>query len=245
MVTTKERAAVTKGKLLYEGKAKKVYATDSPDLLIQEFKDDATAFNAKKRGTIQQKGIVNNAISAKVFELLESKGIPTHFVRLLNEREMLIKRLEIIPIELTIRNITAGGMSKLLGIAEGIRLDFPVLEYHYKRDDLDDPLFNEYHIFVLKLATREELEEINERSFAINRILIDFFKTKNLDLVDFKLEFGRHKGKILLGDEFSPDTSRLWERTTGEKMDKDRFRRDLGGVEEAYQEVYRRIVKES
>ena len=242
MVTTKERAAVTKGKLFYEGKAKKLYATDDPDLVIQEFKDDATAFNAKKRGTILNKGIVNNAVSAKIFELLESKRIPTHFVRLLNEREMLVKRLEIIPIEVTLRNVTAGGMAKLLGIAEGIRLDFPVLEYHYKRDDLDDPLFNEYHVFALKLATRQELKEIDERSFAVNQILIDFFKTKNLDLVDFKLEFGRHKGKILLGDEFSPDTSRLWERTTGEKMDKDRFRRDLGKVEEAYQEVYRRVV---
>ena len=233
-----------KRKMIYEGKAKKVYATDDPDLLIQEFKDDATAFNAQKRGTIQRKGIVNNAISAKIFTLLESKKIPTHFVKQLNERDMLMKRLEIIPIELTIRNITAGGMAKSLGIEEGIRLDFPVLEYHYKRDDLGDPLFNEYHIFVLKLATREELQKINEYSFSVNQILIDFFKGKNIDLVDFKLEFGRHKGEILLGDEFSPDTSRLWERTTGEKMDKDRFRRDLGKVEEAYQEVYRRVVED-
>ena len=232
-----------KGKLIYEGKAKKVYETDDPDLLIQEFKDDATAFNAQKRGTIQQKGIVNNAISARIFELLESKKIPTHFIRLLSEREMLVKRLEIIPIEMTVRNITAGGMAKLLGIEEGRKLDFPVLEYHYKRDDLGDPLFNEYHIFFLKLATREELQMINEYSLRINQILIEFFKGKNLDLVDFKLEFGRNKGKILLGDEFSPDTSRLWERTTGEKMDKDRFRRDLGKVEEAYQEVYRRVVE--
>ena len=244
MPKTQERAVgVTKGKLLYEGKAKKVYATSDPDLLIQEFKDDATAFNAKKRGTILNKGIVNNAVSEKIFGFLESKGIPTHFVRRLSDREMLIKKLQIIPIEMTVRNVTAGGISKLLGIAEGIRLDSPVLEYHYKRDDLDDPLFNEYHIVALKLATREELREIDERSLAINRILIDFFKTKNLDLVDFKLEFGRHKGKILLGDEFSPDTSRLWEKATGEKMDKDRFRRDLGGVEEAYQEVYRRVVQ--
>ena len=232
-----------KGKMIYEGKAKRVYETEDPDLLIQEFKDDATAFNAQKRGTIQQKGIVNNAISAKIFTLLESKGIPTHFVKQLNERDMLIKRLQIIPIEMTVRNITAGGMAKSLGIAEGIRLDFPVLEYHYKRDDLGDPLFNEYHIFALKIATREELRQINEYSLRINQILIDFFKERNLDLVDFKLEFGRHKGKILLGDEFSPDTSRLWERTTGEKLDKDRFRRDLGKVEEAYQEVYRRVVE--
>ena len=231
-------------KMIYEGKAKKLYETEDPNLLIQEFKDDATAFNAKKRGTIREKGVVNNAISAKIFTLLEAKKIPTHFVKLLSEREMLVKRLEIIPIEMTVRNITAGGISKLLGIAEGIKLDFPVLEYHYKRDDLDDPLFNEYHIFVLKLATREELQAINEYSLRINQILIDFFKEKNLDLVDFKLEFGRHHGKILLGDEFSPDTSRLWERTTGEKLDKDRFRRDLGGVEEAYQEVYRRVVGE-
>ena len=232
-----------KGKLIYEGKAKKVYETDDPDLLIQEFKDDATAFNAQKRGTIQQKGIVNNAISARIFTLLESKKIPTHFVKQLSDRDMLIKRLQIIPIEMTVRNITAGGMAKSLGIDEGIRLDFPVLEYHYKRDDLGDPLFNEYHIFALKLATREELRAINEYSLRINQILSDFFKERNLDLVDFKLEFGRHKGKILLGDEFSPDTSRLWERTTGEKLDKDRFRRDLGKVEEAYQEVYRRVVE--
>ena len=230
-------------KMIYEGKAKKVYETEDPDLLIQEFKDDATAFNAQKRGTIRQKGIVNNAISAKIFTLLESKKIPTHFVRQLSDRDMLIKRLQIIPIEMTVRNVTAGGMAKLLGIEEGIRLDFPVLEYHYKRDDLEDPLFNEYHIFTLKLATREELQAINEYSLRINQILIEFFKGKNLELVDFKLEFGRHKGKILLGDEFSPDTSRLWERSTGEKLDKDRFRRDLGKVEEAYQEVYRRVVE--
>jgi len=231
-----------KGKLIHEGKAKKVYETDNPDLLIQEFKDDATAFNAKKRGTIQDKGVVNNAISEKIFTYLESQNIPTHFVQRLSDRDMLIKRLEIIPVEMTVRNITAGGISKLLGIEEGIRLKQPVLEYHYKRDDLDDPLFNEHHIFMLGLATPEELQQIDTYALAINTALIAYFKERHIDLVDFKLEFGRHKGQILLGDEFSPDTSRLWERETGEKMDKDRFRRDLGKVEEAYQEVYRRVV---
>lgn len=229
-------------RLLYEGKAKKVYETDNPDLLIQEFKDDATAFDATKRGTIVGKGIVNNKISAKLFELLEKKGIPTHFEKLLSDREMLIKKVKIVPIEVTIRNIVAGGMSKLFGLEEGIRLKSPVLEYHYKEDSLHDPLINDYHIRALELATDGELEEIRSSSFSINEILKRFFDEKNLILVDFKLEFGRHKGKILLADEISPDTCRLWDKTTNEKLDKDRFRRDLGNVEEAYQEVYRRVL---
>lgn len=228
-----------KGKQIYEGKAKKVYETDEPDFLIQEFKDDATAFDAAKRGTILNKGIVNNKISSKLFELLESKGVATHFVKFLSDREMLVKKLEIIPVEVTMRNIVAGGMSKSLGIEEGKVLKEPVLEYHYKNDALHDPLFNDYHIKALALATDKELETIKTKSFEINSILKFFFEERNLDLVDFKLEFGRHKGKVLLGDEISPDTCRFWEKGTGRKMDKDRFRRDLGNIEETYQEMLR------
>ena len=229
-------------KMIYEGKAKKVYETDDKDLLVQEFKDDATAFDAAKRGTILQKGIVNNRISAKIFPLLESKKIPTHFVRSLSDREMLIKRVEIVPIEVTIRNIVAGGMAKLLGLDEGIVLKEPVLEYHYKNDALHDPLINEYHIRALGIAAPAEIGKIADYSFKINRELKKFFLKKGLIIVDFKLEFGRFKGKIILADEISPDTCRLWDSRTKEKLDKDRFRRDLGGVEEAYQEVLRRVM---
>ncbi|MDD5681120.1 MAG: phosphoribosylaminoimidazolesuccinocarboxamide synthase [Candidatus Omnitrophica bacterium] len=228
-------------KQLYEGKAKKIYETDDKDLYIQEFKDDATAFDATKRGTIIGKGVVNNKISARLFELLEKKGVKTHFVKLLSDREMLVKRLEIVPVEVTIRNIVAGGMAKMLGLEEGIRLKEPVLEYHYKKDALHDPLFNEYHIRALGIATDKELKKIDEYSFKINGELRKFFAAKDLELVDFKLEFGRHKGEILLGDEISPDTCRLWDMKTQKKMDKDRFRRDLGDVEETYQEVLRRV----
>ena len=230
-----------KGKKIYEGKAKILYETDNPDFLLQEFKDDATAFDATKRGTIKQKGVMNNEISIALFQILESKGIPTHFVKKLSEREMLVKRLEIVFVEVTIRNISAGGLSKLLDIEEGIVLESPVLEYHYKSDALHDPLINDYHIEMLKLATKKEMKEIKEYSFTINEILKDFFSKVGLKLVDFKLEFGRHKGKILLGDEISPDTCRLWDKKTNEKLDKDRFRRDLGRIEEAYQEVLKRI----
>jgi len=231
-----------KAKQIYEGKAKKVYETDNKDLLIQEFKDDATAFDATKRGTIIGKGVVNNKVSAQLFELLESKGVETHFVKLLSDRDMLIKRLNIFLIEVTIRNIVAGGMAKLLGLEEGIVLKEAVLEYHYKSDKLHDPLINEYHIRTLGLATDEELHIVRERSFEVNNILKDFFKKRSIDLVDFKLEFGRHKDKVLLGDEISPDTCRLWEHGTKKKLDKDRFRRDLGGIEEAYQEILKRVV---
>lgn len=230
-----------KGKLIYEGKAKKLYETDNPGRVIQEFKDDATAFDATKRGTIQAKGVCNNKISARIFGMLETQGIPTHFVRLLNEREMLVEKLEIIPVEVTIRNVVAGGMAKLLGLEEGGQLSQPVLEYHYKDDALHDPLINEYHIFALKIATEAELKVIARNSFEINRLLSEFFDQRDLKLVDFKLEFGRHKDKILLGDEISPDTCRLWDKTTQKKLDKDRFRRDLGGVEDAYQEVLNRV----
>jgi len=231
-----------KGKMLYEGKAKKVYETDNPDFFIQEFKDDATAFDATKRGTIRNKGIINNRISTILFELLESKGIETHFIKQLDERQMLIKRVEIIPLEVTMRNIVAGGMSKRLGIEEGLILDETVLEYHYKDDALHDPLINDYHAKALKLANEEELDFIKKRSFEINNILKSFFDHKNLNLVDFKLEFGRHKGKIFLADEISPDTCRFWDKETRKKLDKDRFRRDLGGVESAYQEVLSRLT---
>jgi phosphoribosylaminoimidazole-succinocarboxamide synthase len=227
---------------IYEGKAKILYLTDDPDSLIQYFKDDATAFDATKRGTIQQKGVFNNKISSILFKELEGKGIPTHFVKSLSEREMLVKKVEIIPVEVTMRNIVAGGMSKLLALEEGIKLNTPVLEYHYKNDALHDPLINDYHILALKIAAASELDIIKEYSFKINTILKDFFDKRNLDLVDFKLEFGRYKGKVLLADEISPDTCRLWEKGTGKKLDKDRFRRDLGNIEEAYQEVLKRVL---
>jgi phosphoribosylaminoimidazole-succinocarboxamide synthase len=232
---------IEKGKKIYEGKAKILYETNTKDFLIQEFKDDATAFDATKRGTIKDKGIINNEISSALFQLLESKGIPTHFVQKLSDRDMLIKRLEIILVEVTIRNISAGGLSKVLGIEEGILLKAPVLEYHYKNDSLHDPLINDYHIEILGFAALKEMKRIKDYSFSINEILKDFFDKAGLKLVDFKLEFGRHKGKILLGDEISPDTCRLWDKKTNEKLDKDRFRRDLGRIEEAYKEVLRRI----
>ena len=231
-----------KRKLIYEGKAKKVYETDDEDLLIQEFKDDATAFDATKRGTIRNKGVVNNKISKILFDLLESKGIETHFVKKLDDRQMLIKRVEIIPLEVTIRNTVAGGMAKLFGIEEGLVLSEPVFEYHYKSDALHDPLINDYHAKALKLANDEELNFIKKKSFEINNILKAFFDHRNLDLIDFKLEFGRHKGKILLADEISPDTCRFWDKKTRKKLDKDRFRRDLGDIEGAYQEVLKRIT---
>ncbi len=228
--------------MIYEGKAKKLFTTEGKDVLIQEFKDDATAFNAQKKGTITGKGVVNNKISAIIFKYLQKHGIPTHFIKQLDERDMLIRTLEIIPIEVTIRNIVAGGMAKMLGLEEGIVLDEPVLEYHYKNDALNDPLINEYHIRALKLATFKDLDEVKKLSFKINDLLKEFFSKRGLDLVDFKLEFGKYKSKIFLGDEISPDTCRLWEEKTGKKLDKDRFRRDLGEIEEAYQEVLKRVT---
>lgn len=230
-------------KMIYEGKAKKLWTTDEKDVLIQEFKDDATAFNAQKKGVITGKGAINNKISAVIFQYLKKHSIPTHFIEQLNERDMAVRALSIIPVEVTMRNIVAGGMSKLLGLAEGIVLDEPVFEYHYKNDALGDPLINEYHIRALKLAAFKELDEVRKMSFKINELLKKFFSERNIDLVDFKLEFGKHKGKILLGDEISPDTCRLWEKGTQRKLDKDRFRRDLGDVEGAYQEVLKRVEK--
>lgn len=228
---------------LYEGKAKILYATESPDLLIQYFKDDATAFNAAKKGTIEQKGVMNNKISAKIFEYLKSKGIPTHFEKTLNDREMLVKKVSIVPIEVIVRNRAAGSLCRLLGLAEGTQLACPVLEYCYKDDKLGDPMINEYHVRALKLATDEEQQKINKYAFKINECLKQFFHSLKIELIDFKLEFGRYKGDIILADEISPDTCRLWELGTGNKLDKDRFRRDLGNIEQAYQEVLRRVTQ--
>ncbi len=226
---------------IYEGKAKILYTTDSPDLLIQYFKDDATAFNAAKKGTIREKGIVNNKISAKIFEFLISQGIPTHFEKLLNDREMLIKKVQIVPIEVIVRNIAAGSLCRLLGLKEGLKLECPILEFCFKEDKLNDPLINEYHIRALNLASEKDVAAIKEYALKINELLKQFFKALKLDLVDFKLEFGNYKGKLILADEISPDTCRLWESGTGRKLDKDRFRQDLGDIEEAYQEVLSRV----
>ena len=241
-MTTQTDAAVKRGDQLYEGKAKILYATEDPTLVIQYFKDDATAFNAQKKGTITDKGVVNNQISCKLFHLLQQEGVPTHFVRQLSEREMLVKRLEIIPLEVTMRNITAGGMSRMLGIDEGIVLKKPVFEWHYKSDPLNDPLINDDHIEAMNLATREELDTVRQLSARVNDLLRDYFAKRQIDLVDFKLEFGRFQGQILLGDEISPDTCRFWEQGTKRKLDKDRFRRDLGDVEAAYKEMLKRVL---
>lgn len=226
---------------IYEGKAKILYTTDDPDLLVQYFKDDATAFNAQKKGTIHEKGIINNKISTRIFGLLAEAGVPTHFVKRLNDREMLVKRVSIIPLEVIVRNVAAGSLCRLLGLQEGTALACPTLEFCYKEDKLNDPMINEYHIRALKLATDEDLAAIKKYTFAINGVLTEFFKALKIQLIDFKLEFGRYKGKIILADEISPDTCRLWEIGTGRKLDKDRFRKDLGNIEEAYQEVLARV----
>ncbi|MFI5395139.1 MAG: phosphoribosylaminoimidazolesuccinocarboxamide synthase [Candidatus Binatia bacterium] len=230
-----------KRELIYEGKAKRVYATDHPDFVIQYFKDDATAFNAKKRGTIVSKGILNNQMSETFFQLLASEGIPTHFVERLNEREMLVKRLHIIPVETVVRNIIAGSLATRLGLEEGKPLPAPIVEYYYKNDALDDPMINQWHVTVLGMATEAELQRLTELALKTNAVLRPFLESRGILLVDMKLEFGRHHGQILLGDEICPDTCRFWDVATREKLDKDRFRRDLGGVEEAYHEVHRRI----
>ncbi|NLO83396.1 MAG: phosphoribosylaminoimidazolesuccinocarboxamide synthase [Clostridiales bacterium] len=231
--------------LLYEGKAKRVYSVEDPDLVIVEYKDDATAFNGLKRGTIADKGIVNNKVSNHLFQLLERAGVPTHYVRQLNERETLVRKVEIVPVEVIVRNIAAGSLSKRLGIPEGTKLKSTVLEYCYKNDRLGDPMVNEYHIYAMELATRDELSRISDMSFKVNQILSDYLKDVNIELIDFKLEFGRFKGEIILADEISPDTCRFWDSATGEKLDKDRFRRDLGYVEEAYREVLKRLTGEN
>ena len=230
----------------YEGKAKKVFATDDPERYVVEFKDDATAFNAQKRGTVQGKGAVNNAVTAKVFEMLADEGVPTHFVKKLSEHEQLVKAVEIIPVEVVVRNRAAGSFSKRYGVEEGKFLEPVVVEWCYKSDALGDPPMNDATAVALGFATPEELEALFDLAAEINDLLTAYFADLGLDLVDFKLEFGRlPSGDIVLADEISPDTCRLWDLETGEKMDKDRFRRDLGGVEEAYREVYRRVTGES
>jgi phosphoribosylaminoimidazole-succinocarboxamide synthase len=228
---------------VYEGKAKKVFATDNPDLFIVDYKDDATAFNGEKKGTIAGKGVINNRVTNHLMKLLESKGIPTHFAEELSERETLVKKVKIVPIEVIVRNIAAGSLSKRLGLAEGTKLASTVLEYCYKDDALGDPMINDYHIAALNLATPAELEKISAYSFKVNKILSEYLKDLGIELIDFKLEFGRLKnGKIVLADEISPDTCRFWDSKTGEKLDKDRFRRDLGGVEDAYKEILKRLL---
>ena len=230
-----------RGELLYEGKAKQVYRTGDPGLLIQHFKDDATAFNAQKRGTIVDKGIVNNRISEVLFGVLEQHGIATHFVRRLSDRDMLVRACEIIKVELVVRNVIAGSLATRIGRPEGEVLPAPILEHYLKDDALGDPLLNDWHIRFLKLATPEELATVNATALRVNDILRAYLDAREMVLVDFKLEFGRHQGHLLLADEIGPDTCRLWDKSTGHKLDKDRFRRDLGGVEEAYQEAARRI----
>ena len=228
---------------LYEGKAKKVYATDDPNLVIVSYKDDATAFNGLKKGTIVGKGVVNNKVTNHLMQLLEKEGVPTHFVEELSERDTVVKHVSIVPLEVIIRNISAGSFAKRFGVEEGIVFDEPTIEFSYKNDDLGDPLMNAYHARALKLATAEEIETIKAMAFKVNEVLKAFFKAVNVDLVDFKLEFGRlNDGTIVLADEISPDTCRFWDSTNHEKLDKDRFRRDLGNVEDAYSEMMRRIL---
>lgn len=226
---------------LYEGKAKKVFKTDQEDYYVVEYKDDATAFNGEKKGSIHDKGVVNNKMSALLFQMLEEKGIPTHFEKLLSEREQYVKAVTILPLEVIVRNVAAGSLAKRLGLEEGVVMKETVLEFCYKNDELGDPIINEYHINAMSFATPEQVEKIKVMSFEINNILIEFFKNHGLKLIDFKLEFGLFKGEVILADEISPDTCRLWDLETNKKMDKDRFRRDLGDVEETYQEVLNRI----
>ncbi|MDD3839386.1 MAG: phosphoribosylaminoimidazolesuccinocarboxamide synthase [Clostridia bacterium] len=228
--------------LMYEGKAKKVYSTDNPDHVIVEYKDDATAFDGLKKGTIIGKGVVNNRVSNHLFKLLNQKGIENHYVQELNDRETVVKKVDIIPIEVIVRNIAAGSLAKRLGLEEGTRLKSTVLEFCYKNDELGDPMINDYHIYALGLATEDEINYISNTSFMVNKILTEYLKDLNIELIDFKLEFGRFNGKTILADEISPDTCRFWDTKTGEKLDKDRFRRDLGQVEEAYQEILNRLM---
>ena len=227
---------------LYEGKAKKVFATEDPALLIVAYKDDATAFNGLKKGTISGKGVINNQMSNRLMALLESKGVPTHYVQELSQRETLVKKVRIVPLEVIVRNIAAGSFSKRYGVEEGVVFDQPTIEFSYKNDELGDPLLNTRHALALKLATPEEVKTIEDYSFRVNEVLKEFWRSCGVTLVDFKLEFGRlQDGTIVLADEISPDTCRLWDSKTGEKLDKDRFRRDLGGVEEAYAEIMKRL----
>ena len=230
---------------LYEGKAKKVYATADADKVIVSYKDDATAFNGLKKGTIEGKGVINNKMSNFLMQILEKEGVKTHYVEELSERETVVKKVSIVPLEVIIRNISAGSFAKRYGVNEGVVFEQPTIEFSYKNDDLGDPLLNEYHALALKLATKEEIELIKSMAFKVNEVLKAYFAKLNVTLVDFKLEFGKtSEGTIVLADEISPDTCRFWDSTTGEKLDKDRFRRDLGGVEGAYQEMMRRLMGE-
>lgn len=230
---------------LYEGKAKKVFKTDDENLYIVSYKDDATAFNGLKKGSITGKGVVNNRLSNHFMKMLEKEGVPTHYVEELNDRETLVKKVTIVPLEVIVRNIAAGSLSKRLGLPEGTPMKLPVIEYCYKDDDLGDPMINEYHIMAMDICTKEELATIADYALRVNAFLLDYLKDKNIELVDFKIEFGRTSdGTIILADEISPDTCRFWDSTTHEKLDKDRFRRDLGGVEDAYAEVLRRLLGE-
>ena len=230
---------------MYEGKAKKVFATDDENCCIVSYKDDATANNGLKKGTILGKGVINNRVTNHLMKLVESKGIPTHFVEEINDRETIVKKVSIVPLEVIVRNIAAGSLAKRLGLEEGTKLNKTVLEYCYKDDALGDPMVNEYHILAMDYATKEELDTIAKYAFAVNDILTEYLKEVNIELVDFKLEFGRlADGTIVLADEISPDTCRFWDSVTNEKLDKDRFRRDMGGVEDAYQEVMKRLLGE-
>ena len=232
---------MTAGTLLYEGKAKKIFTTGDPGQVLQYFKDDATAFNALKRGTIVEKGIVNNKVSERLFRLLEQSGVPTHFVERKSDREMLTKKVTIIPVEVVVRNVVAGSLAKRLGLKEGEAIQPAIVEWYYKNDALGDPLISDEHVRLLKLATPEQLEEIKRLALKVNSLLQPFFAERKMILVDFKLEFGLHHGKLILADEISPDTCRFWDQATKESMDKDRFRKDLGKIEEAYQEVLKRV----
>ncbi len=227
---------------LYEGKAKRVYATEDPNVVIVDYKDDATAFNGIKKGTISGKGVINNQMTNLMFKMLEKEGIPTHLIEEISERETIVKKVEIVPLEVIIRNVAAGSFSKKLGVPEGTVLKRPTLEFSYKNDDLGDPFINDYYALGLGLATEEEIATITKYAFKVNDFMVKFFKGLNIDLIDFKIEFGKTSdGTIILADEISPDTCRFWDSTTHEKLDKDRFRRDMGGVEEAYQEIMKRL----
>lgn len=237
--------SVEKTVQLYEGKAKKVYATTDENLCIVSYKDDATAFNGLKKGTIMGKGAINNRVTNFLMQMLEEKGIPTHFVEELNDRETVVKKVSIVPLEVIVRNIAAGSLAKRLGLEEGYKMKKTVLEFSYKNDDLGDPMVNDYHILAMEYATEEELDKIKAYALQINEILSAYLKDANIELIDFKLEFGKTAdGTIVLADEISPDTCRFWDTITHEKLDKDRFRRDLGGVEDAYQEVLKRLLGE-
>lgn len=232
---------MTAGTLIYEGKAKKIFTTGHPDEVLQYFKDDATAFNAQKRGTIAEKGIINNKVSERLFRLLEQNGVATHFVERKSDREMLTKKVTIVPVEVVVRNVIAGSLAKRLGLKEGEGIQSPIVEWYYKNDALGDPLIADEHVRLLKLATPEQMAEIKELALKVNSVLQPFFAERRMVLVDFKLEFGVHNGRLILADEISPDTCRFWDQATRESMDKDRFRKDLGKIEEAYQEVLKRV----